>query len=529
MKKTILGIEGMTCSACSNGLEKYLNNQKGIISASVNLVMATANIEYEDYLTIDDLSKYIRGAGFISLGVADFKDKKKKSKMPFVLYGFLALLIIYISMSKMLNLPIIPFMNIDKYPLNYSVVLLILVIPFLFYGRDILKSGIKNLIHKMPNMDTLVGIGVVSSFLYSLFGTIMVIKGNLGYVYNLYFESTVFVIYFIKLGRFIDSDSKDKTKDAIKQLVTITPKWAKLKTKDGFTRVTLDEIKKGDILICFAGEKIAVDGIITKGNTHLDESFITGESKPVSKKIDDRVIAGSINYDGVIEYRAEKIGRESTISEIVKLVVEATNTKAPISLLADKISGYFVPIIMILAFLTLIFSLIFGMSFNDSLIKFVTVLVVACPCALGLATPLAIVVSEGVCAKNGILVKSSEIFEIANNVDTVVFDKTGTLTNGNLVISKIHNYSKLKENELLSILGSIEQKSTHPIAKGIINSLKNENLKLDNEMEVENLEGFGIKAIKNSNTYYACNAKLLEKLKIENLHIEDEQELSENR
>ncbi len=528
MKKIILGIEGMTCSACSNGLEKYLNKQDGINLATVNLVMATASIEYEDNLTIEDLAKYVKEAGFTSTGVANLNKKKKKSFIPFIVYGFLATILMYISMATMINLPTISLLDMHKYPINYSVTLLILTIPFLIYGSDIVKSGVKNLVHKMPNMDTLVSIGVFSSFLYSLFGTIMVILGKTEYIHNLYFESTAFVIYFIKLGRFIDKNSKDKTKEAIKELVTMTPKTAKLKTEDGFKKVTLDEIKKGDILICFAGEKIAVDGVIVKGTTHLDESFITGESKPVTKREDDKVIAGSINYDGIIEYKAEKIGKDSTISEIVNLVVEATNTKAPISLLADKISSYFVPIIIILAVLTFIVSLIFGISFNESLIRFVTVLVVACPCALGLATPLAIVIAEGVSAKNGILVKSSETFELANKINTIVFDKTGTLTNGNLKISKVYNYSNLSENNLLSILGSIEEKSTHPIAKGVINSLKEKNITFDNTFEVENLVGFGMKAIKEKDIYYACNSKLLNKLEITNTYTEDEKKLTKS-
>lgn len=527
MKKAILGIEGMTCSACSNGLEKYLNKQEGVISATVNLVMATASIEYEDNLTIEDLKKFVKGAGFSSPGLADFKSKKKKSIVPFILYGFLAIFTMYVSMAEMFKLPSIPFLDMAKEPINYSIALILLTIPFLFYGFDILKSGIKNLIHGMPNMDTLVSIGVMSSFLYSLYGTIMVFLGYIEFTHNLYFESTSFVIYFIKLGRFIDRNSKDRTKEAIQQLVTITPKSAKIKTEEGFKKVTLDEIKKGDILICFAGEKIAVDGVIVKGTTHLDEAFITGESKPSAKKIGDKVIAGSINYDGVIEYRAEKIGKESTISEIVKLVVEATNTKAPISLLADKISSYFVPIIIVLAILTFAFSLIFGLTFNASLIKFVTVLVVACPCALGLATPLAIVISEGVCAKNGILVKSSKTFEIANKIDTVIFDKTGTLTNGNLVISEMYNYSQLKDDELLILLAELEQKSTHPIAKGVLKTLENKKISVEeSNFEIENLDGFGLKGIMKDNTYYACNGKLLDKINVQNSHIEDEENLA---
>lgn len=529
MKKILLSIEGMSCSACSNGLEKYLNRQVGVKKSSVNLVMATANIEYEDNLTINYLENFIADAGFKSLGVAKLEENDSKiNKLPFIIYGFLAIMLMYISMSHMLHLPVIPFLHMSKYPVNYSVCLTIMTIPFLIYGFDIIKSGVKNLIHKMPNMDTLVGIGVVSSFLYSFFGVIMILLGHKEYVEHLYFESTAFVIYFIKLGRFIDKNSKEKTRDAIRKLVTITPKTAKIKTEDGYLEITIDEVKKGDILCAPAGDKIAVDGKIVDGETHLDESFITGESKPVRKKVNDKVIAGSINYDNIIFYEAEKIGKDSTISEIVQLVVEATNTKAPISLLADKISHYFVPVIMLIALLTFLLSLIFGLSFSISLTRFVTVLVVACPCALGLATPLAIVVSEGVCAKNGILVKKSETLELASKINTVVFDKTGTLTNGNLTISKIFNYSAYSDNDLLSILGSLEYASTHPIAKGVMTYIEKHNIEFAKNLKIETIAGLGIRGLKGKKDYYAGNAKLLKKININNKYSSDEENLTNN-
>ena len=240
----------------------------------------------------------------------------------------------------------------------------------------------------------------------------MIINGNTENIHSLYFESTAIVIYFIKLGRYLDGMSKDKTKEAIQKLVKITPNQATIKVDGQEKIVTLDEIKKGNIVVSKPGEKIAVDGEIIEGTAHFDESFITGESKPSTKKVGDKVIAGSINYDGYIEYKAEKIGRESTISEIVRLVIEASNTKAPIAKIADTVSSYFVPAVIVIAILTFIVYLLLGYNFSDSLIRFVTVLVVACPCSLGLATPLAIVVSEGLCASNGILVKKSEVLEM---------------------------------------------------------------------------------------------------------------------
>ncbi len=524
MNKVILKISGMTCSACSSGLEKYLNKQKGIISASVNLVLEEALIEYEDNLTIEDLNTFVKNAGFKSLGIYNERDDNKKNndKLILIIFSLLSIIVLYISMSHMIGLPVIPFLNMKTHPINYAICLLILSIPYLFYGFDILKNGYKNLIHKSPNMDTLVSIGVLASFLYSIFGTIMIIKGKLEHIENLYYESACIVLFFIKLGRFIDGRSKEKTKEAIKDLVSITPEKAILKTKSGEKEVTLDEVKVGDILICKPGMKVAVDGVITSGTSHFDESFITGESAPVKKEKNAKIVAGSLNIDGYIEYKGEKIGKNSTISEIVRLVVEATNTKAPIARIADKVSGIFVPSIIVISILTLIVYLILGSTLSVSLTHFVTVLVVACPCALGLATPLAIVVSEGLCAKNGILVKKSETLENAHKVDTIVFDKTGTLTYGNLNISEVLNYSDYKCNELLNIVASLEDKSSHPIA----NAFKSHLINKKEVHKFENLAGLGLTGIINDKEYYIGNNKILEFIKIKNTKLKDEETLA---
>lgn len=526
MKKVILKVEGMSCSACQNRVEKYLNNHDGV-NASVNLVMAQAIIEYnEEKVSLSDLDRFIEEAGYKSAGIFNEKIEEKKdyTKYYLISFAFLIIVIMYISMSHMIGLPVIPFLHMINHPINYGVALFILTIPFIIFGFDILKSGIVKLIHKSPNMDTLVTIGVLSSFIYSIVNLILIVLGNSMLVENLYFESSVMIIYFIKLGRFIDKHSKEKTKEAIKELVQITPQSAIVKTKSGEKEVTIDEVKKGDILICKPGMKISVDGIITTGETHLDEAFITGESNPTKKSKNDKVIAGSINVDGYIEYKAEKIGLESTISEIVRLVVEATSTKAPIQRLADKVSGYFVPGIMIIATITFISYLLLGYPFNESIISFVTVLVVACPCALGLATPLAIVVSEGRSAKKGILIKTSETLENINIIDTIIFDKTGTLTYGNLKISKINNYSKYKDNELFSFVSSLENNSTHPIA----NAFKDY---YDSKIKVsdfKNISGVGLFGNINKKEFYVGNNKLFKKLDIKNEYLKDEKELIEN-
>ena len=530
MKKIILSIDGMTCSACSNGLEKYLNKQNGIMQANVNLVMANASIIYdENILNIDKLNEFVKQAGFKSLGEfkqIDLEKKSKNEKFKFIIFTVLAIILMYISMGHMINLPIIEFLDVNINPVNYTVCLFLFAILFLVYGLDILKNGYKNLIHLTPNMDTLVAIGVLSSFLYSIYSMIMICNGHTENVHSLYFESTAIVIYFIKLGRYLDGMSKDKTKEAIQKLVKITPNKATVKIDGKEKVVTLDEIKKGNIVISKPGEKVAVDGEIIEGTAHFDESFITGESKPTTKKAGDKVIAGSINYDGYIEYKAEKIGRESTISEIVRLVVEASNTKAPIAKIADTVSSYFVPAVIVIAILTLIVYLFLGYSFADSLIRFVTILVVACPCSLGLATPLAIVVSEGLCASNGILVKKSEVLENARKTTTIVLDKTGTLTYGKLKISKIKNYSNIEDKELLRIVSSIESKSTHPISKAFEEYLQKENIEKLEVEDFENIAGLGIVGKVDNKKLIIGNAKILKEYNIENKYENDEKEFA---
>ena len=513
MKKVLLKIEGMTCSACSSGLEKYLNKQDGIIAASVNLIMNNASIEYDDTkLTLEQVEKFVDKAGFSSAGIDNLeKEEKKKSNEKYKLIGIsvISILILYISMSHMVGLPVIPFLDMMAHPINYAISLLILTIIVLLMGIDILKDGYKNLVHKTPNMDTLVTIGVMASFIYSIYGTVMILKGKTIYVESLYYESAAIVIFFIKIGKYVESKNKDKTKEALQQLMSITPNHAIIIRDGKEETVTLDEIQKGDIVICKPGEKIAVDGEVVEGTTHINESFITGESVPVKREKGSKVIAGSINYEGTIKYKAEKIGKESTVSEIVRLVVEATNTKAPIAKVADTISGYFVPTIIIIAIIAFAIWFMITKNIANAINIFVTILVVACPCSLGLATPLAIVIASGNASKKGILIKTSEALENAHKIKTICFDKTGTLTKGELTISKIYNYSNLKENEIIRIVASIENKSEHPIARAIVNEAKNQKIELEDVEEFKSIPGYGVSANINQNKYLIGNKKLM--------------------
>lgn len=530
MKKVLLKIDGMTCSACSTGLEKYLNKQDGIKQATVNLIMNNANIEYDDRkLNLEQVEKFVEKAGFLSLGIDNFeKEEKKKTNEKYKLLAItvISILVLYISMSHMVGLPVIPFLNMMIYPVNYAISLFILTTIVLILGKDILRNGYKNLIHKTPNMDTLVMIGVLASYIYSIYGTIQILKGHAMHVEELYYESSAVVIFFIEIGRYIENKNKDKTKEALQQLMTITPNNAVI-LKDGKEiTVTLDEIQKGDIVICKPGEKIAVDGEVVEGTTHINESFITGESVPVKREKGSKVIAGSINYEGTIKYKAEKIGKESTVSEIVRLVTQATSTKAPIAKIADTISGYFVPVVLIIAFLAFGIWMLISKNFATAINIFVSILVVACPCSLGLATPLAIVIASGNASKKGILVKTSETLENAHKVKTICFDKTGTLTKGELSIYKLYNYSNIDEKEILKIVASIENKSEHPIARAIVKKAQDENINLEEIKEFKAIPGFGVEAIIESGEKYLIgNKKLMleNNIKIENE--KDEQEL----
>lgn len=527
MKNIVLKIGGMSCSACSNSLEKFLKKQPGIINASVNLVLACANIDYDDFINITTINNYIKMSGFESLGVYKIENDTKTQKIALIKlisFSVLTLLFLYIAMGHMIDLPFIKFINPKFNPKNYAIALLILTIPYIIYGFKIFKNGIKNIIYLSPNMDTLVTIGFIASFGFSLINTILLLANKTTSAHNLYYDCCIVVIFFVNLGRFIDVNAKEKTKSAIKDLVQITPEYAYLKFNNDIKQVTIDEVKIDDILVAKAGDKIAVDGIITFGSCYTDESFLTGESKPVKKVVDSKVIAGSILQNGYIEYQAKKIGKDSTISEIVKLVVNATNSKAKISKIADVVSSYFVPSIILIAIITLFGYLLLGKGFTEAISSFVSVLVVACPCALGLATPLAIVISTGSLAKKGILVKQGNILEIANKIDTIVFDKTGTLTNGKLNVSEIIEY---KENFMPYAI-SLEAKSNHPISRAFLDYAKLNNIHPLEVFDFEILEGVGLTGTIDHKKVYLGNHKLFDILKLQNQYTNDEQRLRNN-
>ncbi|MBR2891417.1 MAG: copper-translocating P-type ATPase [Bacilli bacterium] len=526
MKSITLKIGGMSCSACSNSLEKYLNKQPGIINATVNLVLACASIDYEESININTINNYIKSSGFEPLGIFKLDDErsnKRKRIITLLSFSVLTIIFLYLAMGHMLHIPTPKIINHHLNPKNYAISLLILTIPYIIYGLHIFKNGIKNIFYLSPNMDTLVTLGFIASFIYSLVNTILLLTNKTTTANNLYYDCCIVIIFFVNLGRVIDTNAKEKTKMAIKDLVQITPNMAFLKTNDGFKEVTIDEVQVDDILIAKAGDKIAVDGIIVNGTCYTDESFLTGESKPVKKVQDSKVIAGSIVQNGYVEYAAKKIGKDSTVSEIVRLVVNATNSKANISRVADKVSSYFVPSIMVIALVTMITYLIIGKGFEEAITTFVSVLVVACPCALGLATPLAIVISTGTLANQGILVKKGSILEIACKTNMIVFDKTGTLTYGKLSISKVIEYLP----DYMQYVVSLEAKSNHPISNTFVNYAKNNKIDLLEVSDFEILEGIGIKGIIDNKLIYLGNSKLFNIIKMKNTYENDEISLKE--
>ena len=521
MKNIILNVGGMTCSGCSARLEKYLNKQEGIFSASVNLVLATVKIEYdENLLDVNKLNKFIEESGFTSYGEEYNKNKRKPERLVLLIYTVLTILLMYISMGNMFKITMPNIINMHFNPIIYSISLAAITFLYFIYGFDIIKSGIKNLVHRMPNMDSLIMIGVIVNYLYSLFNMILVFKGDMNGLHHLYFEASAMTILFVKIGRFIDKNNRIKATDAVRGLVSVTPKKA-VKLVDGEEKtVTINEISKGDIIVCRPGEKIAVDGIVRKGRTNINEALITGESKPVHKEVGNEVIAGSINCNGYIEYEAVRIGRETNISNIVKMVVEATNSKTEIQKFVDKVSGIFVPAIFIIAVLASILNFVIIKDISIAVNVFVTVLVVACPCALGIATPLAMVVSIGKLSRNGIFIKSSESLEILNGIKNIVFDKTGTLTNG-----KFSVVDKNISDENMQILQSIEFNSKHPIAQSICEFSDFNKIEVTNFREIE---GYGLQADIGNSTYYVGSLKFVKEQCINNIYGNDEEKFLSN-
>jgi Cu+-exporting ATPase len=516
----LVHVSGMACSSCANTVDKTLRKLPGIKDAAVNLVSERAKVVYDPSVTgISEIKDAIEKSGFgiskIEPGKVSENETERAKKeavslrAKLIISAAFSIPLFYIAMGHMLGLPIPGIIAPHMYPLNYALIQLALVIPIIITGRRFYTVGFGRLFRREPNMDSLVAIGTGAAFVYGIYAVIMILNGNDDYAGNLYFESAGMIITLILLGRYLEMMAKGKTSETIKKLMGLAPKTATIIKEDKELVVPIEEVQVGDIILVKPGEKIPVDGEVVDGRTSVDESILTGESIPVEKNIGSQVICASINQNGTIRFKATKVGEDTTLSQIVKLVEGAQNSKAPIARMADVISGYFVPVVIVIALLAGAAWYISGESAAFSLTVFISVLVIACPCALGLATPTAIMVGTGKGAEYGVLIKSGEALETAHQINTVVFDKTGTITEGQPVVTDIIPTGRLNETELLRLAASAEKGSEHPLGEAIVGKAIEKKLDFINAEGFEAIPGQGIIAHIQGRDVLLGNSKLM--------------------
>lgn len=530
MVKEKYNITGMSCAACSAKVERAVGKLDGMENVSVNLLTNSMQVEYkEDKLSSNDIIKNIADAGYgASLATATKQKKEEKSikktnddaitSMKFRLKVSIVFLVIlmYFSMGSMIGLPLPKFLSGEGNPVGFALTQLLLVLPVMYVNRKYYISGFKSLFHLSPNMDTLIAVGTVAAFTYGVIA-IYVMGYALNnadmhtvteYRMNLYFESVSMILTLITLGKFFETGSKARTTDAISKLIDLSPKRANV-LRDGVEEnILTEDVVVGDIVIVRPGESIPVDGMIIEGSTSVDESAITGESIPVQKEKGDKLIAATINKNGSVRIKATEVGEDTAISRIIALVEEASSSKAPIAKMADKVAGVFVPIVMGIALITFIVWLALGYDFSFALNCAIAVLVISCPCSLGLATPVAIMVGTGKGAENGILIKSADALETTHSIDTVVLDKTGTVTEGKPVVTDILAFD-IDENEFLKLAAGVESASEHPLAEAIVEKAKEKNLEIVSPTEFQAISGRGIVASVSGSKIIAGNEQAI--------------------
>lgn len=516
LKTYIFKVEGMTCSACANRVEKVVKKLEGVDQATVNLAAEKLIMTLdEERLAIKEVRAAVEKAGYhlVAVGEAQPEGKQvgeaQKLFYRFLLSLLFALPLLVISMGHMVGMPLPAIIEPMQQPFNFALVQLLLTVPVMLIGYPFYRTGIKNLITLSPNMDSLIAVGTLAAFIYSLYSLYLIkATGSHEGAMHLYFESAATILVLITLGKYLEARSKGKTSEAIKKLMGLAPKTAVLIREGKEVIVPIEEVVPGDIVAVKPGEKLPVDGTIIEGNTAIDEAMLTGESVPVEKGIGSPVIGASINKSGYIKYKATKVGSETALAQIVRLVEEAQGSKAPIAKLADVISGYFVPTVIALAVVAAGAWLLAGESFTFALTIFISVLVIACPCALGLATPTAIMVGTGKGAENGILIKGGEALEMAHQINTVVFDKTGTLTEGKPVVTDLISYGMAQE-ELLLLAASGEVGSEHPLGQAIVNEGKKQQLLFKEISDFKAITGHGIAVTLEGRKLLIGNQKLL--------------------
>ncbi len=520
-KQKTFVIEGMTCASCAQTVEKATGKLPGIVSASVNLATEKMAVQYDpDQLALSDITSAVKDAGYeaheeIETTDAVDVDREKKAQhiknmwQRFWISAVFTVPLLYISMGHMLGMPlpeaIDPMMNAGTFALTQ----LILTVPVVFLGREFFKVGFKALFKGHPNMDSLVALGTSAAFLYSLVATIGIAMGTTDLAMELYYESAAVILTLITLGKYFEALSKGKTSEAIKKLMGLAPKKARVIRNDQEVEVAIDEVQVEDIIIVKPGEKMPVDGVVVEGITSVDEAMLTGESIPVEKTIGDAIIGASINKNGTIQYKATKVGKDTALSQIIKLVEDAQGSKAPIAKLADIISGYFVPIVIVLAVLSGLAWYLVGESGVFALTIAISVLVIACPCALGLATPTAIMVGTGKGAEHGVLIKSGGALEKTHKIQTIVFDKTGTITEGKPEVTDIVTVNSMTEDDLLILAASAEKGSEHPLGEAIVHDAENKALTLLKTQKFNALPGHGIEVNIENQSLLLGNKKLM--------------------
>lgn len=520
LREITIPIAGMTCASCSSAVERALNKLEGITKASVNFATERAVIQYDNnQVRISQIKQAIKKTGYepleleIQQNVDQEAEKRQKDIKTlwnkFVISIIFALPLLYIAMGHMLGAPLPAFLDPHMNPLTFALVQLLLTLPVMVAGNKFYTVGFKALFRRSPNMDSLIAIGTSAAFLYGIYAVIQILGGNHDMAMELYFETAAVIITLILLGKYLEAVSKGKTSEAIKKLMGMQPKTA-LVIQDGKELIIpIEEVEVGDIVLVKPGEKIPVDGVIVEGYSAVDESMLTGESIPIEKHVGDTVIGGSINKNGSLQFQTTKVGKDTVLSQIIKLVEDAQGSKAPIAKMADIISGYFVPIVISIAIIASILWFVTGHSTIFSLTIFISVLVIACPCALGLATPTAIMVGTGKGAEYGVLIKGGEALETAHKIKTIVFDKTGTITEGKPKVTDIIVKGNITEEQLLSLAATAEKGSEHPLGEAIVRAQEEKNLPLKKMENFMSIPGRGIEVTIDGSNILLGNKKLM--------------------
>ena len=526
MKKVNYTVIGLNCVSCASAVEKSLNKNEGI-EAKVNIATEKATIQFDEKkYNFEKIREIVRKTGYDIIEdisedkkVEIYEKKIKEIKINLMMAVIFSIPLLYVSMGHhMLKWWLPENLDYKKYPINFAIIQLILTLPIIYSGKDFFINGVKKLIKREPNMDSLIAIGSGSAFIYSFVSTIIAIlnpENAEHYTMNLHYESAGIIITLITLGKLLEARTKGETSSAIKKLIGLQPKKAKVLADGKEIEILIENVVVGDIVVVKPGEKIPVDGIVINGETSVDEAMITGESIPITKKEGDKVIGGSINKNGAIQIKATEIGGNTVLSQIIKLVEEAQGSKAPISRMADIVAGYFVPIVIVIAIITGIIWYMTGAGIVSAISFFVSVLVIACPCALGLATPTSIMVGTGKGAENGILIKSGEALEITHKIKTIIFDKTGTITEGKPYLTDFIIFNKFNENEILQYIMSVEKKSEHPLAEAIVNYGIKKNIETLESTGFIAMSGYGIRATINDKNIQIGNKRLMKISEVE--------------